>query len=165
MPSTRAAVTLTSMRPKGYTDLESLKAALEEGSRAALPQSLPEPLLIALARDLRNLERMWARTDDDAENQPWLVAPMAALFCLLSQQRTRGGGFEPLQIPFTALPIALQAYQWAVEREIVGRVTGVCAESDEAALLAALRTALEPSEVDGESQDAAGRRASGPVSH
>lgn len=65
---------LSSLRPTQPTDLVELASALRRHStrQAALPASLPAPLLLSVARDLRSIEN----DDEDEHQQGWLAAPM-----------------------------------------------------------------------------------------
>lgn len=128
-------LTLASLRPQAPTDLPNLSNALQKRNarRAALPNELPEPLLISVARDLRSLEVM----DEDSDSgQTTLAAPMMLVFSLLLG--SRGQNAAQLSIGGQAMLESLRSYQWAVEREIVTRITGISGSDDVEVLLTRL---------------------------
>lgn len=123
-------MTLASLRPKEPTDLTRLSAVLQKqnAKTAALPASLPEPILISVARDLRSLE------DPDEKDQGGelkLAAPMMLVLSLILGQ----GSKAKMSIGEQAMFDSLKSYQWAVEREIVTRLTGVGGQNDTDTLL------------------------------
>ncbi|WP_342130146.1 hypothetical protein [Hydrogenophaga sp. OTU3427] len=125
-------LTLASLRPQAPTDLTNLSNVLQKRSarRAALPNELPEPLLISVARDLRSLEVMDEESDSE---QTTLAAPMMLVFSLLLG--TSGQNEAQLSIGGRAMFESLRSYQWAVEREIVTRLTGLSGCDDTEVLL------------------------------
>ena len=124
-------MTLDSLRPIEPTDLTRLSEVLrfQNAKKAALPAALPEPFLIAVARDLRSLEETDA---DDDETPKSLAGPMMLVLSILLDSQTRPA---PISISEAALFNSLKSYQWAVEREIVTRLTGVGGRDDMDALL------------------------------
>lgn len=128
-------MTLLSLRPTQPTDLVELTSALRRHSpaRAALPASLPEPLLLSVARDLRSVEDGDADRQDE-ESPGWLAAPMMLVFSLMLGTKGEASG-EELTVSESALFASMRIYQWAVEREIVTRITGKGGEKDEETLL------------------------------
>ena len=115
-------LTLGSLRPDAPTDLTNLSKVLQKqnAGTAALPNALPEPLLISVARDLRSLE---AFDEDSDSGQATLAAPMMLVFSLLLG--SPGQNASQLSIGGRAMFESLKSYQWAVEREIVTRLTGI----------------------------------------
>lgn len=126
---------LSGLRPTGSTDLVELTNVLRRqgAQRAALPASLPEPMLLSVARDLRSIEGV------DAAEQTSIAAPMMLVLTLLLGAPQRGDAKSSLSISEATLYASLRVYQWAVEREIVTRLTGVGGQLDEEELLQNLK--------------------------
>ncbi|MDO9134205.1 MAG: hypothetical protein Q7U67_14350 [Hydrogenophaga sp.] len=126
---------LSGLRPTGSTDLVELTNVLRRqgAQRAALPASLPEPMLLSVARDLRSIEGA------DAAEQTSIAAPMMLVLSLLLGAPQRGDAKSSLSISEATLYASLRVYQWAVEREIVTRLTGVGGQLDEEELLQNLK--------------------------
>jgi hypothetical protein len=119
-------VTLASLRPTEPTDLTRLSEVLrnQNTKKAALPAALPEPFLIAVARDLRTLED----PDEEDEAAPTCLAgPMMLVLSIMLGSQNRQ---DRMSISESALFNSLKTYQWAVEREIVTRLTGVGGAED-----------------------------------
>jgi hypothetical protein len=134
-------VNLSSLRPNQQTDLVELSNVLRRHGtqRSALPASLPEPLLLSVARDLRAIES----DEDDEEDQGWLAAPMMLVFSLMLGKRKSASSDKELTMSESTLFASLRIYQWAVEREIVTRITGKGGSEDEEALLKSLQEARQ----------------------
>lgn len=127
-------MSLASLRPQEPTDLTHLSTVLrkQNARKAALPTELPEPILIAVARDLRSLED----PDEDAEGgQTSLAAPMMLVLSILLGSKASATG---MSIGERAMFDSLKSYQWAVEREIVTRLTGIGGSDDMDVLLTRL---------------------------
>ncbi|WP_298930929.1 hypothetical protein [uncultured Ramlibacter sp.] len=135
---------LSSLRPSEPTDLTELSVFLRQTKRqAALPASLPEPFLLSVARDLRNFEKEQERDEAFSEDSNHLAAPLMLVFSLMLSASRRKQTSEELLINESNVLASLRVYQWAVEREIVTRITGINGENDEHILLDALRAAPE----------------------
>ena len=122
---------LAHLRPEAPTDLLGLAELLGEGDarNAALPGKLPESFLVSVARDLRSVEDSG---DEEAVSHSPLAGPIMLVLSLLqgiSQNE------ESLTIGEDALFEALHYYQWAVEREVIFRLTGVGGANDMKILL------------------------------
>ena len=126
-------MTLASLRPHEPTDLTDLSTVLrkQNARKAALPTQLPEPILIAVARDLRSLEDP---DEDDDGGQTSLAAPMMLVLTIILGSK----GQNAMSIGERAMFDSLKSYQWAVEREIVTRLTGVGGRDDMDVLLSRL---------------------------
>jgi hypothetical protein len=72
---------------------------------------------------------------DDSDSS--IAAPLMLVLCLL-MGGDRPASLSELTISERALYDSLRVYQWAVEREIVTRITGIGGEDDEATLLSKL---------------------------
>lgn len=118
-------MTLTSLRPLKPTDLTHLSTVLrkQNARKAALPTELPEPILISVARDLRSLEDP---DEDDDGDRASLAAPMMLVLTILLGSK----GQNAMPIGERAMFDSLKSYQWAVEREIVTRLTGIGGRDD-----------------------------------
>ena len=127
---------LCSHRPTQPTDLVELTSVLRRHSSklAALPASLPEPLLLSVARDLRAIEDPEQDEEDD-EAQGRLAAPMMLVFSLMLGDGRAKTPEKEITVSESALFASIQSYQWAIEREIVTRITGKGGEKDEEILL------------------------------
>jgi hypothetical protein len=124
---------LASLRPQEPTDITRLSAVLrrQNAKTAALPASLPEPILISVARDLRSLEEP---DEEDPGGELKLAAPMMLVLSLMLGHDS-GSRFS---IGERAMFDSLKFYQWAVEREIVTRLTGVGGQDDTDTLMESL---------------------------
>jgi len=125
---------LQPVRPLQGADLVKLRKLTNgRGWRGALPAALPDKLLLELANDFRQVELAAAGEGGDDRR---LNAPIFAVLNLLSQHPGRTGPLDAeLTISEDSLTRGLQAYQWAVEREIVTRILGCGATRDSASLL------------------------------
>ncbi|WP_304782336.1 hypothetical protein [Hydrogenophaga sp.] len=90
-------------------------------------------MLLSVARDLRSIEGA------DAAEQTSIAAPMMLVLSLLLGAPQRGDAKSSLSISEATLYASLRVYQWAVEREIVTRLTGVGGQLDEEELLQNLK--------------------------
>lgn len=118
---------LHALRPKRGADLVQLRNLLDgRGWRSALPDSLPDSVLLRLARDFRCVER---GLDGDEfkpdEESSALAAAMYVIMNLLMNHPARSGARETLELSEPSLIRALQIYQVGLEREIVSRITGL----------------------------------------
>lgn len=122
---------LSAFRPTQPTDLAQLSNFLRQkkGRQGALPASLTEPMLLSVARDLRSLEE-----GTDVEPAPSIAAPMMLVICLVLGTAKPRSKKDEMTVSESAIWDLLRVYQWAVEREIVTRITGVGGD-DEASLL------------------------------
>lgn len=129
-------MTLSSLRPRQPTDLARLSRLirLKTAREAALPSSLPEEFLLAVARDLRSMD-----FDPDTDgDRATIAAPLMLVFYLLFGTKKSKQGDGKFAISERALYDSLQVYQWAVEREIVTRITGIEPTGDKETLLTRL---------------------------
>lgn len=116
---------LETLRPRKGADLDALQALFEGRSwKAALPQSLPDPILIALAKDLRGVEA-YLCSDDEPQECPAAMAPAVLAITTLLSRDDKALAMHPQRISEGGLMRAMQVYQWGVEREIVSRITGI----------------------------------------
>jgi hypothetical protein len=124
-------VSLSTLRPTQPTDLVQLSEFLrrKKGRRGALPASLTEPMLLSIARDLRSLEE-----GNDAEPVPSIAAPMMLVICLVLGTARPGAKKDEMTVSESALWDLMRVYQWAVEREIVTRITGIGGDDEESLL-------------------------------
>lgn len=124
-------MSLSTLRPTQPTDLSQLTAFLnlKNGRHGALPASLTEPMLLSVARDLRSLEE-----GDDVEPVPSIAAPMMLVICLVMGSAKPGSKKDELTLSESALWDLMRVYQWAVEREIVTRITGVGGDDEDSLL-------------------------------
>lgn len=131
--------TLSTLRPTKPTDLVDVSATIRKAppKRGALPAALPEPMLLSVARDLREFERS-QKSPEAAEEAPGTIAaPMMLVLSLMFDSPRQGR--QDIQIRESDLYASLLVYQWAVEREIITRITGVPGEDDEPTLLRTLQ--------------------------
>lgn len=132
-------VTLKTLRPTQPTDLVELSTALRAAKPklGALPAALPEPMLLSVARDLREFERSQKVSDVDDNASGMIAAPMMLVLSLMVGPPRPG--HDGIQIRESDLYASLQVYQWAVEREIISRITGIAGDDDESTLLETLQ--------------------------
>lgn len=128
-------VTLASLRPLQPTDLTDISTLLRGPNAriAALPAELPESILISVARDLRSLENLDSLEGDGSTS---LAGPMTLLLTILLESTAENG--SSLSIGERAMFECLKTYQWAVERELVTRLTGTGGRDDMDMLLRCL---------------------------
>lgn len=139
---------LQRLRPSNRTDLTKLKVLVEgRGWKGAVPAALPENVLLELARDFRSFECNAAGEDDDA---PAMEGPLLAVVNLLMNHPARGPvALAELNLSEDAMFNALQAYQWALEREIVTRIIGKGVSSSSNSLLRATEALVKDGNNDG----------------
>ena len=124
-------MSLSTLRPTQPTDLSQLTAFLnlKNGRHGALPASLTEPMLLSIARDLRSLEE-----GSDIEPAPSIAAPMMLVMCLVLGSTKPGTKKDEMTVSENALWDLMNIYRWAVEREIVTRITGIGGDDEESLL-------------------------------
>jgi hypothetical protein len=127
---------LQALRPKQGANLVQLQTLLEgRGWRSALPTSIPDAVLLHLARDFRQVEAGFAPhavpADEDSAS---LAAAMYVVMNLLIDHPARRGGGSGFDLSEPALMRMLQLYQVGLEREIVTRITGLASSTDVEAL-------------------------------
>jgi len=122
---------LQALRPKQGVNLVHLRNLLEgRGWRSALPTSLPDAVLLRLARDFRCVEKGLSGDDPLPEQEgSSLAAAMYVVMNLLLQHPCRAGDRDALELSETGLMRALQVYQVGLEREIVSRITGLASST------------------------------------
>ena len=122
---------LSTLRPTQPTDLAQLSDSLRQKKwrQGALPASLTEPMLLSVARDLRSLEE-----GDDVEPPPSIAAPMMLVMCLVLGSSKPSAEEDGMTVSESALWDLMRIYQWAVEREIVTRITGIGGDDEESLL-------------------------------
>ena len=122
---------LSTLRPTQPTDLVQLSESLRQKKwrQGALPASLTEPMLLSVARDLRSLEE-----GSDIEPAPSIAAPMMLVMCLVLGSTKPGTKKDEMRVSESALWDLMRIYRWAVEREIVTRITGIGGDDEESLL-------------------------------
>ncbi len=133
---------LQSLRPPTGTTPEEWRRLIDEhGWQALFPQSLSEDLLLATVADLRQIEHSIAT---DADGTPQLTQILLVLIELLREIPLHENDDQPSvrRISHPNIMEAMRAYQWAIEREVVARITGIHVEHDSVALAEALRAAV-----------------------
>jgi hypothetical protein len=121
----RHARQLKSLRPHKGMDRRTLRARLHEESwRAALPESLPDTVLLELARDFRRVEAYVC----DAKAEDCLSSMASATLVVTSvllRTEDSNAGHVKRGVSQDGLMRAMQVYQWGLEREIVSRIVGI----------------------------------------
>lgn len=127
---------LQALRPKQGASLVQLQGLLDgRGWRSAMPTSLPDTVLLCLARDFRSVEVCFGTHDSRVrDEEPSLNAALYVVMNLLIQHPEWAGDKNELQISDAGLMRALQIYQVGLEREIVTRITGISAATSQDAL-------------------------------
>lgn len=122
---------LDSFCPPLPTDMDALSVHLRCSDEpiAALPETLPEDVLVSVARDLRMLHEI---SDDDDRTPVFLRAPM---MLLASLHLAVAKGAESVGISEECFYKSMMVYQWATEREVVRRITGSSGGDDREILL------------------------------
>ena len=121
LPSTECEsfiMTLDSICPPPPTDMDALALHLKLSDEpvAALPATLPDQILLSVARDLRMLNEI---DQDDERNSVFLTAPLMLLASLhFSVAKNNEGAL----IGEGSFYKSMMVYQWATEREIVRRI-------------------------------------------
>jgi len=90
-----------------------------------MPMSLPDTVLLRLARDFRCVEAGSDIDDSGEEDSPAFTAALYVVMSLLLHHPGRTGDKNDLQISDQGLMRAFQIYQVGLEREIVTRITGL----------------------------------------
>jgi hypothetical protein len=125
------------------TDLTKLSGEICSGHyQAALPGSLPKHWILPIARDLRQVEATMA--DPSKPPTQALSGPMLLAVHLMAGRMAERQIDSPVMFSVSGFQRWISLYQFAVEREIVGRQTGIFIGGDEVMLLSAL-----DSEIDG----------------
>tara|TARA_B110001454_G_scaffold207289_1_gene218562 strand:- start:4871 stop:5281 length:411 start_codon:yes stop_codon:yes gene_type:complete len=115
---------LEALRPNLGADLGRLRRLYQEQSwRAALPESLPDAELLALARDFRSVE-VSLQVEDEDECAPSMASAVFVVTSLLTRE-DKTDTPPALRITQDGLMRAMQTYQWGLEREIVRRIVGI----------------------------------------
>jgi hypothetical protein len=105
--------------------------------RDALPAALSERWLKPIARDLRQFEMSMGLPDEDATNSSLSAPALLAIHIMTGRLRERQIE-TPIVFSVEGFQRWIQVYQYAVEREVVARYTGIRFAGDEETLLAAL---------------------------
>lgn len=128
---------LPSLRPREGADLLQLRALLEgRGWRAAVPDALPENVLVRLAHDFRSIEcSLCDRAKDDEQELPSLAPAILVVMHLLLHHPAREFPADNVTLSETGMMRALQVYQWGLEREIVNRIVGLAPRGQSESLL------------------------------
>lgn len=124
-------MSLDNLCPPLPTDMDALSVHLRYSGEpiAALPQTLPEEVLVSIARDLRMLNEIF---DDDEGASVFLQAPM---MLLASLHLSVGKRINTVDISRESFYKSLMVYQWATEREVVRRITRSTGGDDREILL------------------------------
>ena len=137
---------LVALRPAQGADLQELHSLIDSrGWRAALPEALPEPVLIGLAHDLRMVEcGLAGELKEEEDEASSLATALYVLLNLLRQHPDEECDSDDLCMSEAGLMHALQIYQWGIEREITSRILGRCSATQSSSLLESLwRSARE----------------------
>lgn len=115
---------LQAIRPTTGANLTLLHALVEGGGwEGALPSAMPDELLLALAKDFREVELVVTK---DQELTASSGAPIFAVMNTLSQ--LPNNPMRDFCLSEQGVVQALTLYQWALEREIISRITGIDSE-------------------------------------
>lgn len=130
---------LDSIRMSQGADLRLLHAAISGRSwEEALPSTFPDKLLLELARDFRDAEAPYDHRKADID----IASPLLAVITLLKSHPDRIDAKKALpKMSEETTQNALDAYQYAFEREIVSRIVGIGTKQDSIFLRTALRDA------------------------
>jgi hypothetical protein len=134
---------LQDLRPRAGANLDALAPILHRRDwRSLLPSALSEDLLLALARDFRNVEgAMCGPLARELEIEGLSVA-LCVVLHLLAEHPERSNIPDPVNASWQELTGAIQLYQWELEREVVSRVVGLPASNAGEQLLAGLRESV-----------------------
>ncbi len=131
---------LEALRPKASTNLKELTdRAKSNDLRCLYPSALNEPILISLARDLREVERLF--TEDGVSGTP-LTPPLYLVCQLLLRPGTKNHARGELDISESGVARAMRVLQAAIEREIVTRIVGIGSLMNDEDFLAELDASL-----------------------
>jgi hypothetical protein len=137
------------MRPILPTDLTKLSDEVCKGPyRAAFPGALPDRWIRPIARDLRQVERTLTDPSDSSTNS--MAAPLLMAVHIMAGRLKERQIDTPIVFSVRGLQRWMQVYQFAVEREVVARYTGIPISGDDETLLATLDL-----EIDGLRDEAA----------
>lgn len=125
------------MRPINPTDLALLSREIGElPYRSAFPAALPARWLRPIARDLRQVEKTMADPNDPSTAS--MAAPVLLAVHVMSNRLKERAIDTPITFTLRGLQRWLQVYQFAVEREVVARYTGIAISGDDDTLIATL---------------------------
>ena len=135
------------------TDLAKLSNEVCRGSyRAAFPSALPDRWIRPIARDLREVERTMA--DPSGESTGWMAGPLLMAVHIMSGRLKERQIDTPIVFSVRGLQRWMQVFQFAVEREVVARFTGVTISGDDETLLATLDLEIDALRDDAAEDDA-----------
>jgi hypothetical protein len=119
------------------TVLAKLSNKVCKGSyRDAFPSALSNRWIRHIARDLREVERTMADPSDASTGS--MAAPMLLAMHIMSGRLNERRIDTPIVFSVRGLQRWMQVYQFAVEREVVARYTGVTISGDDETLLSTL---------------------------
>jgi len=119
------------------TDLSMLSDEFCQRSyRDAFPSELPDRWLQPIARDLREVEHTMADPSDSSTRS--MAAPLLMAVHIMTGRLKERKIDAPVVFSVDGLQRWIQVYQFAVEREVVARYTGIQIAGDDETLLAVL---------------------------
>jgi predicted DNA-binding protein len=128
-------MTLSQHRPEPIDNLSSVTEWVKGRSlRELVPSQLEEVLLLSLAMELREIERMLKGGADVRDMSATLFLLTHMLFEFQKEKRQS----DSVTLPVNEFAHAATILQLAIEREIVTRIVGVSDGNNDAGLLAAI---------------------------
>jgi hypothetical protein len=119
------------------TDLARLSTEICNGPyRSAFPSALPERWIRPIARDLRQVEQTMSDPSDSPTNS--MAGPVLMAVHIMAGRLKERQIDTPIMFSVRGFQRWMQVYQFAVEREVVARYTGVTIPGDDDTLLATL---------------------------
>lgn len=136
---------LSELLPSKGIDLDSLKVLFDEKDwEACLPTTLPESVLLSLARDFRRVEASSVgNSTSSEEDASSLAVAIFAVLSLISKHPTQKSLKNRFEMSEEGMFRAVKLYQIGIEREIVSRITGVVSSYPEEQLTEDLLKCIE----------------------
>lgn len=130
---------LKNLRPAAGANLRHLMSLTDgQGWRSALPSAFSDEVLLQLAYDFRRVEERQTSAAETEGDLPSLAQAIYVCTTLLAQHPSCRGKRNPFLTSVDGVTRTLQLYQLGLEREIVGRITGIPTREDPRAFADAL---------------------------
>lgn len=124
------------------TDLSGLSHEICQGPyRAAFPSALPERWIRRIARDLRQVELTMLDPSDPSTDS--MSGPVLLAVHIMTGRLQEREIETPITFSISGLQRWFQTYQFALEREVVARYTGIAIPGDDETLLSTLDNEID----------------------
>jgi hypothetical protein len=122
------------MQPIDPTDLDLLSSVIRKlPYRSAFPTALADRWIRPIARDLREVERTMA--DPSESSTASMAGPLLLALHIMAGRLQERQIDAPIAFSVRGFQRWMRVYQFAVEREVVARYTGIPISGDDETLL------------------------------